>query len=94
MSLVLLEFAKSFASNRVSAEVFSDAFIELWKIERDSGLLLGDPPALSESLSSIFCAADMYCADSEMREEYELDGEKLRAEILKLINGLEMIDRC
>lgn len=89
MSLILLEFAKSFVSDRLSAEVFSDAYIELWKIERDKGLLLSDAPALSECLSSMFCAADMYCADDESREEYELNGEQLRVEIFKLIKVLE-----
>lgn len=34
MSVVLLGFAKSFISHRLSAEVFSDAYIELCKIER------------------------------------------------------------
>lgn len=89
MSLALLEFAKSFVSERLSAEVFSDAYIELWKIERDKGLLLRDAPALSECLSSMFCAADMYCADDESREEYELNGEQLRIEIVRLIKVLE-----
>ncbi|WP_312595093.1 colicin immunity domain-containing protein [Stutzerimonas nitrititolerans] len=89
MSLILLEFAKSFVSERLSAEVFSDAYIELWKIERDKGLLLGDASALSECLSSIFCAADMYCADDELREEYELNGDQLRNEVLRIIKKLE-----
>ena len=89
MSCILLEFAKSFASERLSAEIFSDAYIELWKIERDKGLLLRDSSELSECLSSMFCAADMYCANVELREEYELNGEQLRAEILRLIKELE-----
>lgn len=89
MSLVLLEFAKSFVSHKLSAEVFSDAYIELWKIERDSGLLFGDAPALSECLSSIFCAADMYCADDELREDYELNADQLRSEILRVIKKLD-----
>lgn len=69
------------------AEVFSEAYIELWKIERDKGYLLGDVPELSECLSSIFCAADMYCGEDKLREEYELGADELRAEIGKLIMG-------
>ncbi|MFY4258408.1 colicin immunity domain-containing protein [Achromobacter xylosoxidans] len=85
MSIVILEFAKSFAAGRLSAVVFSEAYIELWKIERDKGLLLADSPALNECLSSIFCAADMYCRDDELREEYEFNDEQLRSEVCRLL---------
>ncbi|WP_230675943.1 colicin immunity domain-containing protein, partial [Yersinia pseudotuberculosis] len=33
MSIVILEFAKSFINERVSAQVFANAYIELWRIE-------------------------------------------------------------
>lgn len=89
MSVVLLEFAKSFALDRLSATVFSEAYIELWKIERDGGWLIKDSSALSECLSSIFCAADMYSANGELREEYELNDEKLRDEVCRLIRTVE-----
>ncbi|CAP40934.1 colicin immunity domain-containing protein [Bordetella petrii] len=88
MSFVLLEFAKSFVEGRISAPVFSEAYMELWKIERDSGSLIRDESALSERLSSIFCAADMYNSDSESREEYEFDDEQLRFEVCKLVEGI------
>ncbi|WBG65026.1 colicin immunity domain-containing protein [Pseudomonas citronellolis] len=89
MSITLLEFAKSFVAQRLSADVFSEAYIELWKIEGDRGILLGDAPALSECLSSVFCAADMYVADEELREDYELSDEQLRVEVKKLIQDLK-----
>lgn len=89
MSVVLLEFAKSFAVGRLSAVVFSEAYIELWKIERNKGLLLADTSALSEYLSSIFCAADMYCGDDELREEYELNDEQLRSEVCRILRVVE-----
>jgi len=89
MSILLLEFARSFVGERLPAGVFSEAYIELWKIERDKGILLRDAPALNECLSSIFCAADMYCADDELREEYEFNADQLRVEVCRLINDLE-----
>lgn len=89
MSVLLLEFAKSFLEERLPASVFSDAYLELWKIERDKGLLLEDTPALSECLSSIFCAADMYCSKDELRKDYEFNDEKLKSEVYKLLSILK-----
>ncbi|HEY0503175.1 MAG TPA: colicin immunity domain-containing protein [Lysobacter sp.] len=85
MSSLLLKFAKSFAAGRISPEVFSIAYIELWRIERDDGSLQRDEAALSESLSTIFCLADLYNPDGE-REKYELDEEGLRDEVTKAIS--------
>jgi len=87
MSLTILEFARSFVAGRLTAQVFSEAYIELWKIERDKNVLQLDEPSLSECLSSIFCAADMYEPD-ESREDYELDGEMLRSEVASLVKNL------
>ncbi|MWK59162.1 colicin immunity protein [Pseudomonas otitidis] len=87
MSLTVLEFARSFVAGRLTAEVFSEAYIELWKIERDRKVLQLDEPSLSECLSSIFCAADMYEPD-ESTEEYELDDEVLRSEVASLVQEI------
>ncbi|MFJ4142999.1 colicin immunity domain-containing protein [Pseudomonas sp. NPDC089734] len=83
MSFTLLEFARSYVAGRLTVEIFSEAYIELWKIERDRNLLQLDEPLLSECLSSIFCAADMYEPD-ESREEYELDDEMLKSKVASL----------
>ncbi|TFH80881.1 MULTISPECIES: colicin immunity domain-containing protein [Pseudomonas] len=88
MSVTILEFAKSFVAGRVSACVFSEAYMELWKIERDSNLLQKDSGVLNECLSSIFCAADMYNSD-DSREEYEFDGEKLKSEVASLVRKIK-----
>jgi hypothetical protein len=87
MSLTILEFARSYVAGRLKAEIFSEAYIELWKIERDSAILDLDEPSLNECLSSIFCAADMYEAD-ESREDYEYDDERLRAEVRRLLQKI------
>jgi len=90
MSFVLLEFARSFVLRKITAEEFADKYIELWKIERDSGLLLHDEPVLSECLSSIFCLADMYCASDDCREEYEINSDQLMLEVSKIVNSIEL----
>ncbi|MCG8293872.1 MULTISPECIES: colicin immunity domain-containing protein [Pseudomonas] len=87
MSYILLEFARSFVQGRLSAVVFSEAYMELWKIERDRDMLKLDQPLMDECLSSIFCAADMYGPEGT-REEYELDDEMLRAEVDRLLKKL------
>ena len=80
MSITLYKFAQSFVSGRLSAEKFVDSFQEMWKIERDDGLLSEDEDRLSEALSSIFCLADLYNPDDD-REDYELDENQLREEV-------------
>lgn len=55
--------ARSYVEGRLTADIFFAAYIELWRIERDRRLLQLDEPALSECLSSIFCAADMHEPD-------------------------------
>ncbi|WP_422403781.1 colicin immunity domain-containing protein [Pseudomonas sp. GZD-209] len=87
MSLTILEFARSYVAGRLTAEIFSEAYIELWKIERDRNILQLDEPALSECLSSIFCAADMYEPD-DSREEYELDDEMLKSEVASFLQKI------
>lgn len=87
MSLTILEFARSYVAGRLTAEIFSEAYIELWRIERDRNVLQFDEPSLSECLSSIFCAADMY-EPGESREEYEFDDEMLRSKVASLIQKI------
>lgn len=86
MSITILRFAESFVAGRLSAEIFAEAYMELWKIERDSDFLRLDPRPLNECLSSVFCAVDMYNSD-ESREEYEFDDEMLKSEVASLIKS-------
>lgn len=88
MSITLLALAKSFQSERLSADEFANAYMELWKFERDIGLLQKDNDLLEVCLSTIFCLADAYHPDTD-REEYELDEKQLRDEISELIENLE-----
>ncbi|MBV6754276.1 colicin immunity protein [Pseudomonas chlororaphis] len=86
MSFELLAFAEFFVFGELSADEFRDAYIERWRLKRDTDVSLQDAPVLSGCLSSIFCAADMYGPDSD-RLEYEFDSERLRAEVVKLIEA-------
>lgn len=87
MSITILALAKSFKEEILSAPQFVSAYIELWRYERDSGLLLKDEDNLSECLSSIFCLADLYNPNLD-REEYELDELQLREKVSALLDRL------
>ncbi len=85
MSETLLKFAISFVNGRLTAEKFADAYQEIWKIERDSDLLIKDEDDLSECLSTIFCLADSYNLN-EARMEGEMDETMTRKEIEQVIS--------
>ncbi|EHI9271109.1 colicin immunity protein [Vibrio vulnificus] len=89
MSITVLALAKSFSTERLSADEFSNAYMELWKFERDSNLLQEDESSLSECLSSIFCMADLYNPEPD-REEYELDEEQFRVKVVELIEKFKL----
>ncbi|MDF7675801.1 colicin immunity domain-containing protein [Neisseriaceae bacterium ESL0693] len=87
MSFTILEFVKSFINERISTEVFVDAYIDLYQIERDNNLLIKDKDDVSECLSTIFCLVDLYNPNSD-KEDYELNAkelsEKIKQELIKL----------
>lgn len=89
MSITILALAKSFSTERLTAYEFSNAYMELWKFERDSNLLQNDESDLSECLSSIFCIADLYNPEPD-REEYELDDEHLRGKVVELLEKYKL----
>lgn len=89
MSITVLALARSFSTERLTADEFSNAYMELWKFERDNNLLQEDESSLSECLSSIFCMADLYNPEPD-REEYELDEEQLRVKVVELIEKFKL----
>ena len=86
MSGQLYEFARRFAAGEIPAGAFADPFMERWKQERDSApdTARTDSDEVSESLSTIFCLADLYNPEAE-REGYELDESGLRSEVRKVL---------
>ena len=84
MNVTILEFARSFVNERLLADEFANAYMELWKIERDNNVLQEYEGNVDECLSSIFCVADIYNPNSD-RDDYELDEDKLRAEVKRLM---------
>jgi hypothetical protein len=93
MSQTLLKFAQSFVRERLSANVFSEAYIELWKIEGDLGLLPNDRPSMSECLSTIFCLADLYYP-GDNREKYELDANGLLLKVTECLKEHNLVEQA
>ncbi|WKD50592.1 colicin immunity domain-containing protein [Microbulbifer spongiae] len=89
MSTTILALAKSFSKERLTADEFANAYMELWRFERDCNLLQEDEDNLSECLSSIFCLADLFNPDVD-REEYELDEKQLRDKVIELIEKFKV----
>lgn len=88
MSMVLSKFAESFVNERLTADIFADAYMELWKIERDLGLVAQDTGMLSQVNSTIFLMADLYNPESE-RDDYEFDEEELRLNVKQELEKLK-----
>lgn len=89
MSMLIFKFAERFVDGWISAQSFSDAYVQLWKIERDSDLLREDFPGLNECLSTIFCVADMYEPDEVSRADYELGDEGLLREVSNVLAAFD-----
>jgi hypothetical protein len=87
MSEALLIFARRFVRGDLDAPSFTDAYIQQWKVERDSGLLISDDAQVSEALSSIFCLADLFNPDHD-RAQYEFDEVRLRSKVAKNLRDI------
>ncbi|MBN9357975.1 colicin immunity domain-containing protein [Herbaspirillum huttiense] len=90
MSEKLLASAKTYLNSESNSELFVSDFIEQWKRERDSGESRLDSPKVSEVISSIFCLTDLFNPDDD-RGSYELDEDKLRNEIRKLMEQADFL---
>ena len=89
MSLTLLKYAEKFLDFRISAEVFSNTYILLWKIERDERITFQGSDALNLCLSSIFTASDAF-EPKDDRNECELDEDQFRKEVAQHIEKYVM----
>jgi hypothetical protein len=84
MSDLLMSFANKFAQEEIDAVSFSEAYICLWKIERDLGYSCSDERSTSEKLSTIFCLVDLLNIEPN-RLAYELSSEQLLSKVREII---------
>ncbi|OBX77154.1 colicin immunity domain-containing protein [Moraxella atlantae] len=76
MSLLLLEFTRTYTNEIIDASCFVEAYIQLWKIENKLGISVKDEEQLNLFLASIFYIADLYNPDSD-KLDYEFNDEQL-----------------
>jgi hypothetical protein len=70
-----IELIESFIHNHIGAGEFEQRYLELFK---------NDPTEWSEAefaaLDALFAAVDAFCADPDLRDEDDLDEERLKHE--------------
>ena len=92
VDIILLEFAKNFLKGRLTAEVFAEAFVELWRIRRDNMPVEQTQQneqtrKLGSCISSLFLSADSYDPDPiPSLKDAVLDEAGLRKEVSDLIS--------
>ncbi|XKM13719.1 colicin immunity domain-containing protein [Orbaceae bacterium ac157xtp] len=84
---LLLMFAKSFVNECIDGNVFSQAFMELWRIKRDY-FSHKEEHYLGECIGSLFIAADNYNPDED-REDYEFNEHDFRMAVTELLSKYE-----
>ncbi|WP_110971866.1 colicin immunity domain-containing protein [Pseudomonas huaxiensis] len=90
MSMNLIELAKSFLNEGLSAQAFSDTYIASWRRERNANILKDDAPGVSECASTIFILADCFNPDAD-RTEGEVDENGLKIEIREVLNKFNLL---
>lgn len=86
LDVVFLRFIESYLNGRMSAEVFSVAYIELWRIRRDEGKMATKGSyEFGGCIDSIFISADYYDPNPD-REEYAFNESQLREDVIKMLN--------
>ena len=84
MTYTILEFVNSFVNSRLSADDFANAYLELWRIEREREVWKHKEYDLGGVLASIFCVADLYNPDDD-KEDYEFNDDQLKHKVIELL---------
>ncbi len=78
----LLALITDFLKYIISAAVFSDEFIALYKRDEE---FVEEP--YGRFFSAVFAACDAYCEDQNLRDEYDLDEQQLFVRVRELYEG-------
>lgn len=84
MTDMMIEYLRKYMEGRINALVFSESYIELYKIFRQWEYVPGND-TVDELLSTAFTASDNY-SPSPNRRESEFNDQQLHDEISMLIN--------
>lgn len=91
MRLLILDFIKSYLRGRLDVYVFVEAYMELYKLLRESTQCIPsqDELLLDEILSTIFLIADNFNLEDD-RMEYEFDEKQLYSRVNAEISRLDI----
>jgi len=82
----LLELIETFISGNMSASEFEGNYINIWRSYRDFDNISEVDDNTQIYVDRIFTTLDVYCSDPELRDEGDLDDDKLLSEVIKLNN--------
>jgi len=91
MRLLILDFIKSYLRGRLDVYVFVEAYMELYKLLRESTQCIPsqDELLLDEILSTIFLIADNFNLEDD-RMEYEFDEKQIYSRVNTEISRLDI----
>ncbi|VYT90570.1 hypothetical protein [Metakosakonia massiliensis] len=82
----LLELIEAFIAGNVSAPDFERGYSNIWRNYRDFDNVSEVDGNTQMYVDRIFTTLDVYCSNSELRDENDLDDDKFLNEVIKLNN--------
>ncbi len=80
----LLKLINNFIHGSIPASEFEKNYINEWRNYRDFGERSGIDESTQEYVDRVFTALDIYCSNSDLRDENDFDDEQLLNEIIKI----------
>lgn len=82
----LLGLVEDFISGKIPAIEFEEKYITAWRHYRDFADISKVDNDVQIYIDRVFTTLDVYCSDPELRDEDDLDDDKLFSEIIRLSN--------
>lgn len=82
----LLNLVEGFYQKKISAPVFSSAFINLYKKDEEH---IEEP--YGRFFDAVFVACDTYCEDENLRDEEDFDDNQFALRIAELHKGMKTV---
>ncbi|HEB4872591.1 TPA: hypothetical protein R0C45_000731 [Kluyvera ascorbata F0526] len=88
----LFGLIEDYISGNIPAIEFEGEYIVAWREYRDSDDINKVDKNTQTYVDRVFTTLDVYCSDSRLRDEDDLDDDKLLSEIIKLNNKWKETD--
>lgn len=80
----MLDLVTEFVSGNITASIFEEKYLALWRNYRDSTVPKGADADMQHYFDYIFSAVDSYCSDPMLIDDDDLDDQGLFFEVLRL----------